>query len=657
MVEVLEEIQKKYCQAHPAQEISREQFFKAINELPRVRGERVQWARGLGLDGELARLLPKGDIFDGLKGLKHLVDVESMVDKVCWEFITVLASLLRMELVKLCAGIGRTRSEVEEHMNTKFVLDGAFVGRFATLDDFYRGPEGLIGMPNPRISDGMYVEHNKRGNCDREFTTRNYNVTTTPKTEWKFVVEPEKGATYPHTPKDRLLWPKDCGWKGNCGREVIPISEFMEKEEAKRADLGRDEVIATRLYTGPMFVLYNAVLRGFPDKDVDCLKGTDGKENRYETTIFTISSAITKISKVTSVPPNCMLYRGLGGMILPRQFWERYPECQVSFVVASTAGSSAAMVLEMLAGCYGEPTQTCATHLDAPWPVITEEPTFDADHHDDKLERSGGALTELEVAEWGPCAGQAQASNSLGLCVAESQQLETPMPLHDSQGPLRDRLQTTLSRVTSRAMPVSPQLSGSPFSGADASDEWHEQSKTRTHRYSNDALAGAKKSSWKRTGNLAANYEQKSAKYLPMRVPLPWQMDEAPRSMAVRIAKEAKEDGEGRVHMSVALGVSKESFFRALFRDSMGRISQIPRPCARGCFKHVGSALVAEGELEGLFREMVEGLCGHGVEIVEVADKPKDFRGGGEPREQANDDGRKPMRRHSRLKSRENILK
>jgi hypothetical protein len=39
---------------------------------------------------------------------------------------------------------------VREHVNTKFVMDGAYMGRFATLNDFYRGPEALIGVPNPR---------------------------------------------------------------------------------------------------------------------------------------------------------------------------------------------------------------------------------------------------------------------------------------------------------------------------------------------------------------------------------------------------------------------------------------------------------------------------------------------------------------------------
>ena len=77
-----------------------------------------------------------------------------------------------------------------------------------------------------------------------------------------------------------------------------------------------------------MFVLYNAALRGFPAWDVESLM-----ENKYETTIFVIASGIAKLSKVTTVPPTRRLYRGLGGMLLPDQFWRNLRECQAAVVV------------------------------------------------------------------------------------------------------------------------------------------------------------------------------------------------------------------------------------------------------------------------------------------------------------------------------------
>ena len=78
---------------------------------------------------------------------------------------------------------------------------------------------------------------------------------------------------------------------------------------------------------------YNAVLRGFPNEAVAALKVEDGKTNKYETTIFVLTSAIVKLSKVTDIPPNRRLWRGLDGMILPDHFWRYVPESIIMFHV------------------------------------------------------------------------------------------------------------------------------------------------------------------------------------------------------------------------------------------------------------------------------------------------------------------------------------
>jgi hypothetical protein len=300
-----------------------------------VKGERVQWVRGLELEGLLARHLPLGTFMDPLSGIKAMKNEE---------FREVVQRFMADVPAAVMAGLEQLRSNqtsgLQEHINSKFALDGASVGRFATLNDFYKGPEGLIGTPNPKILPGMEAEHCRRGNHSTKFTSGNYNVTTTPAMEWEFVVKPQMEFEYPHTPRDKNLWPKGNDWKGSSGREAENLKVFVEHPKAKRAGLTEGEVIGLRLYTGPMFVLYNAVLRGFPEKDVKCLWDDNaGKENRYETTIFVIASGITKLSKVSPVPKDRRLYRGLGGMILPRQFWEHYPECQVTFSVVPVNGS------------------------------------------------------------------------------------------------------------------------------------------------------------------------------------------------------------------------------------------------------------------------------------------------------------------------------
>jgi hypothetical protein len=301
----------------------------------RAKGERVQWVRSLELEGLLARHLPLGTFMDPLRGIKEMKNED--LSLIVQRFMADVPAAVMAGLEKLRSAEG---SGLAGHINTKFALNGASMGRFATLDDFYKGPEGLISTPNPKILPGMEAEHCRRGNYAMQFTSGNYNVTTTPATEWEFVYQPQTGFEYPHTPRDKNRWPLGNAWKGSEGREAEKFEVFVELPESKKAGLKMEEVIGLRLYTGPMFVLYNAVLRGFPEKDVACLKDTDGKENRYETTIFVIASGITKLSKVSQVPKDRRLYRGLGGMILPRQFWERYPECQVTFSIVPATCSA-----------------------------------------------------------------------------------------------------------------------------------------------------------------------------------------------------------------------------------------------------------------------------------------------------------------------------
>ena len=102
------------------------------------------------------------------------------------------------------------------------------------------------------------------------------------------------------------------------------------------------EALGLRLYTGPLFVKYNSVLRelnskvGFLQKqlvglrcaaevseqldagDIDFVQAKD-KVNRYTTTLHVINSGIVKTSKLTFASK---VYRGVSGMTLPDAFWQ-----------------------------------------------------------------------------------------------------------------------------------------------------------------------------------------------------------------------------------------------------------------------------------------------------------------------------------------------
>jgi hypothetical protein len=236
--------------------LDRAEFKALVDEAPRVRGERVQWVNDLKLGGLLARRLKPGTLADPLHGLKNMTVTE--IEDVLRLFAEDVRRCFFHKLDKL-KQIGRMEPDVDAYINTKFVMDGAFEGRFATLDDFYKGPEARIGAPNPKIFKGMRNEHCFRDNAEGEFKTSNYNIRTCPRQEWEFVVDPKPGFRYPHTPAEKEQWPIVEEWRGPHGRSVIHIKEFVKNPNVdkmiKKAGLRIEEVIAVRLYTGPMFVL------------------------------------------------------------------------------------------------------------------------------------------------------------------------------------------------------------------------------------------------------------------------------------------------------------------------------------------------------------------------------------------------------------------
>ncbi len=73
------------------------------------------------------------------------------------------------------------------------------------------------------------------------------------------------------------------------------------------------------LYTGPMFQVYNTVLRRAPPADFDRFRAGG---NLFPTTIAALASAVAKLARAARLPPGLALYRGLGPRAeLPDGFW------------------------------------------------------------------------------------------------------------------------------------------------------------------------------------------------------------------------------------------------------------------------------------------------------------------------------------------------
>lgn len=145
-----------------------------------------------------------------------------------------------------------------------------FEGTFADLSDYFGGLERLIGECRKDLMVAMKEEHCRLpsgyGASDENFETSSYRVVTTPRQEWLFVVEPS------------AVGELDAGIDRETGRSrgkrmKIPVESLLQEAAelitksfcdrgfgtvVTRADvcnvgLRVEEVIAMRLYTGPMF--------------------------------------------------------------------------------------------------------------------------------------------------------------------------------------------------------------------------------------------------------------------------------------------------------------------------------------------------------------------------------------------------------------------
>ena len=188
-------------------------------------------------------------------------------------------------------------SSRDKNFNDKY--GDTYEGNFGVIEDFHKPLSEELGVPNPNWYDAVQAEH--MTNCDF-FTTPNYMLETCPLDEWEYVVGGKK---------------PDSSLMGN--NRVIKSIDTLEKLSLSiEARLTRIEVIVVNLYTGPMFYVYNTILRKYPTSQYSALKSSD---SLFPTTIFVLMSAIQKLARVMVIAPGTVLYRGISGaMVIPTRF-------------------------------------------------------------------------------------------------------------------------------------------------------------------------------------------------------------------------------------------------------------------------------------------------------------------------------------------------
>jgi len=110
-----------------------------------------------------------------------------------------------------------------------------------------------------------------------------YGFETCAKEEFECVVGEEGVNTKTWTMVEDAV-PKVASKSGVRVRDARTLSEVLKSAEVEKAKLGAEEVVALRLLTGPMHVVYNLTLRG------GRIGAQNGKGLRFATTCLLISS-------------------------------------------------------------------------------------------------------------------------------------------------------------------------------------------------------------------------------------------------------------------------------------------------------------------------------------------------------------------------------
>jgi hypothetical protein len=309
-------------------------------------GQVEQWASTLPLAQLLADCMPVKDVKDPLRAVSKLSAAE--VPDVVASLSEGLARLLRQEIANLNRAYETMDSKVNEAAErakpAKYKLEEGGQGG---MGDFYRGLPDGADDPQVDLESAMEAEHSS----ERLFSTSNYGIETCASHEWRLAVHHELALA-----------------TGSPVARIIPrIEDLLQHPVAISAALNRVEVIAIVLYTGPMYTLYNCVLREHP---ADLMKALKDEGTLFGVTICVLISAVQKLALATPIPDSCMLYRGMGRIRdLPGNFFTPNAQGIRGFTelafMSTTSEKNRAMY-------YSSQSRAHDASADVPLPVLLE---------------------------------------------------------------------------------------------------------------------------------------------------------------------------------------------------------------------------------------------------------------------------------------------
>ena len=303
------------------------------------------WLSSLGLHAQIAAALrPPGsrehDQFQYTRGLER--------DDVVRLLRAAKLEGLAPTIWKHVAALKEQKAATGAALSAKFKEDAAYQLQFGGLRHYFGGLDALIGPPlmiDGSLEKAMEVEHCGKDDSQTPFTSSN-QVDTCSRDEWEFVRAPDMNKNYAERRgfrETRLEWCRKPMTPEALRAEMDMQNKLLEEKDLPHIDF--TEVLAARLYTGPMYEKYNAALRSF--SGFPFLVGRFQKlclGNYYPTTIHAINSCVIKLKNLMRVQP---VWRGSAGASIPEQFLhadEFGVRGGVEFAFSSTSTDRAAAV-------------------------------------------------------------------------------------------------------------------------------------------------------------------------------------------------------------------------------------------------------------------------------------------------------------------------
>ena len=226
--------------------------------------------------------------------------------------LSLMAERIARGVQRMCSSFASTGSEAS--LNSKFVDSRVMSRSLAEVSSFggFEGFESVWGPPRLQgLMEAMRAEHCECEDSYDYFSTPS-GLTTMPQVEWHFVVAPEDPARIGLT-----AWPVEdpIRIQQDKQRKPMPMEDLLQigselSERLKPAALRPEELIAARLFTGPLHVKYGVALAAKFGSAYEKARGEQLlKGNTYATSLHLINSAILKLSRLGTLQP---IYRAAG---------------------------------------------------------------------------------------------------------------------------------------------------------------------------------------------------------------------------------------------------------------------------------------------------------------------------------------------------------